>query len=180
MSLKFLMVPQPCTQWKLNVEVNENKAVVQEAVNDAIDAVDAVVNKVGDKPMTEEQQKIFARTAPVFKWISMMPPPDAMHSVIVSIVNASNRLDGKETPDAVNEVIKRWAGDVCQQLEALMFFIRGHLTATLDKDNEGDEVLNFNLSTLGEKFVSLVSAQQMNGKNPETKECQTSIHSQQG
>lgn len=173
MSSKFLMVPQPCTPWTLNVTVNENREVVQEAVNDAIDAVNDVINKTADKPMSPEQKLIFERTAPVFKWLSMMPSPDVMHGVIVSIVNASNRLDGKETPEATNDFIKRWAGDVCQQLEALMFFVRGHLTATLDKDDTGEPVLNFNLSTIGEKFISVIT-EQMGGKNPETKECQTS------
>jgi hypothetical protein len=100
-----------------------------------------------------DEQKALRDAQRVFQWLSEMPSPDIIGPVIVSLIHATNKLDGAPSSERDRELIAGWAHDLLSFLSCTQLFARGHLRAFAAKDDTGAEMLQFAVTTLGEKYM---------------------------
>lgn len=100
-----------------------------------------------------DAQKTLLSTQRVFQWLSEMPPLDTVGATMAAVIVATNKLDGFQTSERDKELIGGWVNDLLSFLSCSQLFARGHLRAIAAKDDAGDEMLQFTMTTLGEKYV---------------------------
>jgi len=102
--------------------------------------------------LSPDQQKALASTELVFNWLNNMPSLDIVKPVVISLIEAANKLDGAASTQEDLALIAGWADDLMSFLHLTQFFARGHLCARAGKNEAGEQALLFSPTVLGKKY----------------------------